>query len=112
MENVIYDRIRKQLKENDVVLYMKGSAVFPLSGPSASVVQILSQMGVHFKDANLSEDSLLRAGVLEFTNWPVLPILYLKGEFIGGADIIREMFETGELEELFGSRSVGCYMAP
>lgn len=108
MESVIHERIRKQINNDDVVLYMKGTAIFPLSGPSASVVQILSQMGVHFKDINLSEDSLLRAGVLEFTDWPILPLLYVKGHFIGGADIVREMFETGELEELFVSNNIEC----
>jgi monothiol glutaredoxin len=101
MENVIFDRIQKQIDSNDVVLYMKGTAVFPQCGFSAAVVQILSQMGIHFHDINVLEDNDIREGIKQFTDWPTIPQLYVKGEFVGGCDIIREMFETGELQELF-----------
>lgn len=100
MENVVFDQIKKVINNNDVVLYMKGTSVFPQCGFSAAVVQILSQMGVSFKDINVLEDSIIREGIKEFTQWPTIPQLYIKGEFIGGCDIIREMYENGELQQL------------
>ena len=106
MENIIFDQIRKEIGENDVVLYMKGTAVFPQCGFSAAVVQILSQMGVPFKDVNVLEDSTIRQGIKDFTNWPTIPQLYVKGEFIGGCDIIREMYDSGELEQLLNDKGV------
>ncbi len=106
MENVVFDRIRKQIDGNDVVLYMKGSAVFPQCGFSAAVVQVLSQIGVPFKDINVLEDSDIRQGIKDFANWPTIPQLYVKGEFIGGCDIIREMYETGELQELLQEKGL------
>ena len=106
MENVIFDRIRKTIDSNDVVLYMKGTAVFPQCGFSAAVVQVLSQLGVPFKDVNVLEDSDIREGIKQFTNWPTIPQLYVKGEFIGGCDIVREMYETGELQELLQEKGL------
>lgn len=106
MENVIFDRIRKQIDSNDIVLYMKGDAVFPQCGFSAAVVQILSQLGVPFKDINVLEDSDIREGIKQFTNWPTIPQLYVKGEFVGGCDIVREMYETGELEEMLQEKGL------
>lgn len=106
MENVIFDRIRKDIENNDVVLYMKGTAVFPQCGFSAAVVQILSQLGVKFKDVNVLEDADIRQGIKDFTNWPTIPQLYVKGEFIGGCDIVREMFATGELQSLFTEKGI------
>ncbi len=100
MENIIFDRIRRDIEQNDVVLYMKGTAVFPQCGFSAAVVQILSQMGVSFKDVNVLEDNDIRQGIKDFANWPTIPQLYVKGEFVGGCDIIREMYETGELKDM------------
>lgn len=106
MENVVFDRIRADLEANDIVVFMKGTAVFPQCGFSASVVQILSQMGATFKAINVLEDADIRQGVKDFTNWPTIPQLYVKNEFIGGCDIIREMYETGELEQLLKDKGV------
>ncbi len=106
MENILFTRIRKEIDGNDIVLFMRGSAVFPECGPSAAVVQILSRLGVHFKDINLMEDGELRRGLKEFADWPTLPQLYIKGEFIGGCDIVREMYERGELQELLKEKNI------
>jgi monothiol glutaredoxin len=106
INQVVLDRIEKQVKENDVVLYMKGEAAFPQCGFSALVVQVLSQIGVPFKDVNVLEDNDIREGVKVYTDWPTIPQLYVKGEFVGGCDIIREMYETGELQELFKDKGV------
>lgn len=106
MENIIFDRIRKQITGDDIVLYMKGTAVFPQCGFSAAVVQVLSQLGVPFKDINVLEDSDIREGIKQFTNWPTIPQLYVKGEFVGGCDIVREMYETGELQDLLTEKGL------
>ena len=106
MQNVIFDRIKKDIENNDVVLYMKGSAAFPQCGFSAVVVQILSQLGIPFKDINVLEDKEIWQGIKEFTNWPTIPQLYIKGEFIGGCDIVREMYQEGELQELLNNKGV------
>lgn len=98
MQNVVFERIEKDIKGNDVVLYMKGTAAFPQCGFSSLVVQVLSQLKVPFKDINVLEDSELRQGIKDFTSWPTIPQLYIKGEFLGGCDIVREMFQTGELQ--------------
>lgn len=108
MENVIFDRIRKEISENDVVLYMKGTAAFPQCGFSSAVVQILSQLGTPFKDFNVLEDSTLRQGIKDFTDWPTIPQLYVKGEFVGGCDIVREMYETGELQKLLCDHGIAA----
>ena len=105
MSNVS-EQIKKDISENDVVLYMKGTPVQPMCGFSAMTVQILSHMGVKFKGVNVLEDPALRQGIKEFANWPTIPQLYVKGEFVGGCDIVREMYESGELEELMKSKSV------
>ena len=106
MENVTFDRIRQQINDDNIVLYMKGSAAFPMCGFSASAVQILSQLGVEFSEINVLEDNDIREGIKEFTQWPTIPQLYVKGEFVGGCDIIREMYETGELEELLQNKGI------
>jgi len=106
MENIHFDQIRKEINENDVVLYMKGNATFPQCGFSAAVVQILAQSGVSFKDVNILEDNVLRENIKEFSEWPTIPQLYVKGEFIGGCDIVREMYENGELIELFEDKNI------
>ncbi len=97
----ITDRIQSEITENPVMLYMKGNAMFPQCGFSARVVQILSHLNVPFKTANVLEDEALRQGIKEFSNWPTVPQLYVKGEFVGGCDIVTEMFQSGELETLF-----------
>lgn len=106
MDNIIFDKIKEDISTNDVVLYLKGTATFPQCGFSAAVVQILSQLGVPFKDVNVLEDNVIRQAIKDFTNWPTIPQLYVKGEFIGGCDIVREMFETGELEELMKKNEI------
>jgi monothiol glutaredoxin len=106
MDNTTHDRIRQQVTDNPVVLFMKGTPVFPQCGFSATVVQILSHMGVKFKGVDVLADSSVREGIKEFSSWPTIPQLYVKGEFIGGCDIIREMFETGELQQMFEEKGV------
>ena len=92
----IHDRIAADVASSDVVLFMKGTPVFPQCGFSAAVVQILSALGVKFKAFDVLKDPELREGIKAFSNWPTIPQLYVKGEFVGGADIIREMFESEE----------------
>ncbi len=106
MQNVIFDRIRRDIDSNDVVLYMKGTAVFPQCGFSAAVVQVLSQLGVVFKDINVLEDNDIRQGIKDFASWPTIPQLYIKGEFIGGCDIVREMYASGELQQMLQTKGV------
>ena len=98
--NEVFERIRTDIAENDVVLYMKGSASFPQCGYSAAVVQVLENMGVNFKDIDVIADPGLRQGIKDFTNWPTIPQLYVKGEFVGGCDIVRDLYSTGELQSL------------
>jgi len=105
-ENPVFDRIRQELADNDVVLFMKGTPVFPQCGFSAVVVQVLTHMGVPFKGINVLEDPGLRQGIKDFSSWPTVPQLYVKGEFVGGCDIVREMYQTGELPELLSSRGI------
>ncbi|CCG40843.1 Grx4 family monothiol glutaredoxin [Magnetospirillum molischianum] len=97
MNNPVFDRIRQDITENDVVLYMKGTPMFPQCGFSAAVVQVLSGLGVTFKGIDVLVDPSLREAIKQFTNWPTIPQLYVKGEFVGGCDIIREMAANGEL---------------
>lgn len=106
MQNVVFERIQKEIDGNDVVLFMKGDAAFPQCGFSSLVVQVLSQLGVPFKDINVLEDNDLRQGIKDFTQWPTIPQLYVKGEFIGGCDIVREMYESGELQTLMADKGV------
>ncbi len=105
--NPVFERIEKDISENDVVLYMKGSKQIPQCGFSATVVQVLDRVGVKdFKDINVLSDAEIREGIKQFTNWPTIPQLYVKGEFIGGCDIVREMYESGELKELLDSKGI------
>ena len=96
-DTVTSDRIQQDITENPVVLYMKGTPVFPQCGFSAAVVQILTHMGVKFKGIDVLADPAIRQGIKEFSSWPTIPQLYVKGEFVGGCDIVREMFQSGEL---------------
>jgi monothiol glutaredoxin len=102
----VFDRIRDEISKNDVLLFMKGTPVFPQCGFSAAVVDVLSQLGVKFHGLNILVDQELRQGIKEFSQWPTIPQLYVKGEFVGGCDIVREMFETGELEQLLKEKGV------
>ena len=106
MSNPAHDRIRSDITSNDVVLFMKGTPVFPQCGFSAAVVEILSELGVKFKGVNVLADGEIRQGIKEFSNWPTVPQLYVKGEFVGGADILREMYEAEELTPFFAERGV------
>ena len=110
MENPVHEQIRKEVAATDVVLYMKGSPVFPQCGFSAAVVQVLSHIGVKFKGIDVLADPSLRQGIKDYSNWPTVPQLYVKGEFVGGCDIVREMYQTGELLELMNTR--GIELAP
>jgi monothiol glutaredoxin len=110
-DNPVHERIRQEISENQVVLYMKGTPVFPQCGFSAAVVQILSHIGVKFKGVDVLADPSLRQGIKEFSEWPTIPQLYVQGEFIGGSDIVREMFETGELQQLLSERGVATRAA-
>jgi monothiol glutaredoxin len=93
----VQDQIKKEITENPVVLFMKGTPQSPMCGFSGQVVQMLDYIGAPFKGVNVLEDADLRQGIKEFANWPTIPQLYVKGEFIGGCDIVREMFQSGEL---------------
>jgi monothiol glutaredoxin len=106
MSNPTFERIQTDITANPVMLYMKGTAMFPQCGFSARVVQILTHLGVPFQTANVLEDMELREGVKQFSQWPTIPQLYVKGEFVGGCDIITEMFQSGELETLFGDKGI------
>ena len=92
-----HETIDAEVKSNDVVLFMKGTPQFPMCGFSGQCVQILDYLGVPYKGVNVLEDAELRQGIKEYTNWPTIPQLYVKGEFVGGCDIVREMFQSGEL---------------
>jgi monothiol glutaredoxin len=98
--------IRQEIADNHIVLFMKGTPMFPQCGFSAAVVQMLTHLGVKFKGINVLEDDGLRQGVKTFSSWPTVPQLYVKGEFVGGCDIVREMAESGELEQLFEAKKV------
>ncbi len=106
MDNPVIEQIRSEIEGNDVVLFMKGTPVFPQCGFSAAVVQILSHLGVKFKGVDVLPDPGLRQGIKDFSSWPTIPQLYVKGEFVGGCDIVREMAEAGELEQLFAEKGI------
>lgn len=106
MSNPVFERIQGDIGTHPVMLYMKGTAMFPQCGFSARVVQILTHMGVPFETANVLEDPALREGVKEFSSWPTVPQLYVKGEFVGGCDIVTEMYQSGELETLLKEKGV------
>ena len=103
--------IDNELKSNDVVLFMKGTPQFPQCGFSGQVVQILDHVGVGYKGLNVLESADLRNGIKTYSNWPTIPQLYVKGEFVGGCDIIREMFQAGELQQLFADKGVTVHAA-
>lgn len=106
MTSPVFDQIKSDITSNDVVLYMKGTSVFPQCGFSAAVVQILNKLNVTFKSVNILEDEEMRQGIKDFSNWPTIPQLYVKGEFVGGCDIVREMFDAGELQDLLRDKNI------
>ncbi len=95
----VQDKIKAEVTGTDVVLFMKGTPQFPMCGFSGQVVQILDYLGVPYKGVNVLEDEAIRQGIKDYANWPTIPQLYVKGEFIGGCDIVREMFQSGELQQ-------------
>src|SRR5262252_6856390 len=112
MKDTIRKRIEREINEHDVVLFMKGTSIFPQCGFSAVVVQVLSHLGVKFKGVDVLGDPALRQGIKAFSDWKTDPQLHVKGEFVGGCDIVREMFETGELAQLLTSRGVDTASVP
>lgn len=109
--NPAFEQIKFEIDQHDVVLFMKGTSVFPQCGFSAAVVQVLSQVGVDFKSVNVLEDEGIRQGIKEYSNWPTIPQLYVKGEFVGGCDIVREMYQSGELQQLLDEKGVATQAA-
>jgi monothiol glutaredoxin len=102
----VQDWIRKTVADNDVVLFMKGTKQMPQCGFSSQVAHILGLLGVDFKDVNVLEDMGVREGIKAFSNWPTIPQLYVKGEFVGGCDIVREMTEAGELQQMLDAKGI------
>lgn len=105
-ENPVFDRIKTEVGSADVVLFLKGTPVFPQCGFSNAVVQVLTYLNVPFKGVNVLEDPEIREGIKQFSDWPTIPQLYVKGEFVGGCDIVREMFEQGELREYLAQKGI------
>lgn len=110
-EPAVFSEIKANLEANDVVLFMKGTPVFPQCGFSNTVVQVLTYLGVQFKGVNVLENDDIRNGIKDFSDLPTIPQLYVKGEFVGGCDIIREMFENGELREYFAGKNIALEAA-
>ena len=104
----VHEQIEKTVKDNEVVLFMKGTPQFPQCGFSNTVVQILTYLGVPFKGVNVLASDEIRQGIKEYSNWPTIPQLYVKGEFVGGCDIVREMFEGGELKDFLAEKGVAA----
>ncbi len=104
MEDTLQERIQGIIESNDVVLFMKGTKHFPQCGFSATLVEVLRRSGSEFQDVNVLEDPDIRQGIKEFSNWPTIPQLYVHGKFVGGCDIIREMFEKGELAAVLSAK--------
>jgi monothiol glutaredoxin len=103
----VEDQIRQTVAGNDVVLFMKGTKAQPMCGFSGRVTQILNHMGIDYKDVNVLDDAGVRDGIKAFSNWPTIPQLYIKGEFVGGCDIVTEMYQNGELEDLVHTAGIG-----
>ena len=107
----VQDRIKAEVNSNDVVLFMKGTPGMPQCGFSATVVKVLDHLGVKYKGVNVLADPEIREGIKVFSNWPTIPQLYVKGEFVGGCDIVREMFENGELKPFFAEQGIALEAA-
>ena len=102
----VSENIKNEISSSDVVLFMKGTPVFPMCGFSATVAKVLSDLGVNFSSVNVLKSDEMREGIKQFSNWPTIPQLYVKEEFIGGCDIIKEMYESGELLELLNTKGI------
>ena len=100
------ERIKKTVTDNDIVLYMKGTPTFPQCGFSSTVVQNFDYLGAEYASVNELDDPAIRQGVKDYNNWPTVPQIFVKGEFVGGCDIMREMFETGELKTLLSDKGI------
>jgi len=105
-DNATNERIQQEVSSSDVVLFMKGSPIFPQCGFSSTVVQVLTHVGVKFKGIDVLQDPAIREGIKHFSEWPTIPQLYVKGEFVGGCDIVREMFESGELTQMLSDKGI------
>ena len=106
-ENIdVTEIIKNEIKNNDVVLFMKGTPVFPMCGFSAATVQVLTNLGLKFNTVNVLDSDEMREGIKKFSNWPTIPQLYVKEEFVGGCDIVKEMYESGELLELLNTKGI------
>ena len=105
-DNPVNDRIQQEVDSSDVVLFMKGSPIFPQCGFSSTVVQVLTHVGVKFKGIDVLQDQQIREGIKQFSEWPTIPQLYVKGEFVGGCHIVSEMFESGELASMFTEKGI------
>ena len=109
MTNPIFDTIENEIKDNDIVLFMKGSKKVPQCGFSATVCQVFERLGIdEYRDINVLENQEIREGIKQFSNWPTIPQLYIKGEFIGGCDIVRDMYMNGELKQLLEEKGVAA----
>jgi monothiol glutaredoxin len=106
-----FERIREEVGSNDVVLFMKGTPVFPQCGFSATVVQVLSRLGLKFKGVDILADPAIRTHLKEFSDWPTFPQLYVKGEFVGGCDIVKEMYQSGELQQYLADKGIAVQAA-
>ena len=105
-EETVILQIKQMIDDNPVILFMKGTTDFPQCGFSAMVVQILQGLAIPFMDVNVLSDPIIRQGIKDFSNWPTIPQLYIKGDFIGGSDIVREMYQTGELQTLLQDKGI------
>jgi len=110
-DNPVFDRIKDEVNATDVVLFMKGNPMFPQCGFSAAVVGALSSMQVKFKGVDVLQDPQIREGIKAYSSWPTIPQLYVKGEFVGGCDIVKEMYEAGELQKLFDDKGIAYQAA-
>lgn len=106
MSNEVFKQIQDEIDNNDVVVFMKGNPMFPQCGFSAAVVGVLTNMKVKFKGVDVLQDMAVREGIKQFSNWPTIPQLYVKGEFVGGCDIVREMYDAGELQQLLTDKGI------
>ena len=111
MSDAVQQSIDKAVKENEVMLFMKGTPTFPQCGFSSVVVQVLDYLGVDYVATNVLEDQAIREGIKAYSDWPTIPQLYVKGEFVGGCDIIKEMFESGELKEYMADKGIAMEAA-
>jgi len=112
MDSQTNERIKAEIDSTDVVLFMKGTPVFPQCGFSAAVVGVLSHLGISFRGVNVLDDMDIREGIKAYSDWPTIPQLYVKGEFVGGCDIVREMYETGELMEMLSTHGISVNPQP